>query len=221
MPGWDEGCTGESLGNGFKPESMTKRIFILSVVVLCYLIIRDWDSEPIVHSPGILVTDSPRQVNVQPSGFSIDDYLVTRKARFEIRARVLSTEPYYTGRTADLSPLDLALGWGVMSNQAVIDQLNISQSGRWYRWRYEASPPVPEQQIINSSSNMHMIPASKAIDRSLKKLRKGDIVSLSGYLVDVDHASGWHWRSSMTRTDTGDGACELVYVESLNVEPSG
>ncbi len=200
---------------------MTRHIFILSVIALCYLIIRDWDSKPIEHLPGILVTDSPRQVNVKPSGFRIDDYQLTRKARFEIQARVLSIEPYHTGRTADLSPIDLALGWGVMSNQAVIDQLNISQSGRWYRWKYEASPPVPEQQIISNSSNMHMIPASKTVERSLKEIRKGDIVAFSGYLVDVDHESGWHWRSSMTRTDTGDGACELVYVESLSVVPSG
>ena len=41
------------------------------------------------------------------------------------------------------------------------------------------------------------------------------------YLVDVDHGSGWHWRSSMSRNDTGDGACELVYVESMSVEASG
>jgi len=200
---------------------MAKYLFILSVAALCYLFISDRDATPIEHSPGVLISDQPRQVNQKPSGFMLNDYQLTRKASFKMRARVLSTEPYYTGRTADLSPIDLALGWGVMSDQAVIDQLDISQSGRWYRWRYESSPPVPEQQIISSSSNMHMIPASKVIDRSLKKLRKGDIISLSGYLVDVDHESGWHWRSSMTRTDTGDGACELVYVESLSVAPSG
>jgi hypothetical protein len=221
VSGWVEGRTGKNLSRGFKLDLMTKYLFILSVAALCYLFISERDAAPIEHSPGVLISDQPRQLNQKPTGFMLDDYQLTRKARFEIRARVLSTEPYYTGRTADLSPIDLALGWGVMSDQAVIDQLDISQSSRWYRWRYESSPPVSEQQIISSSSNMHMIPASKAIDRSLKKLRKGDIISLSGYLVDVDHESGWHWRSSMTRTDTGDGACELVYVESLSVAPSG
>ncbi len=221
MSGWSEGCAGKYLSRGFKLDSMAKYLFILSVAALCYLFISDRDATPIEYAPGVLITDQPRQLNQKPTGFMLDDYQLTRKARFEIRARVLSTESYYTGRTADLSPIDLALGWGVMSDQAVIDQLDISQSGRWYRWKYESSPPVPEQQIISSSSNMHMIPASKAIDRSLKKLRKGDIISLSGYLVDVDHESGWQWRSSMTRTDTGDGACELVYVESLSVVPSG
>ena len=62
---------------------------------------------------------------------------------------------------------------------------------------------------------MHMIPARKGIERKLKKVREGDIVLIQGYLVDVDHISGWHWRSSMSRTDTGNGACELVFVESL------
>ncbi len=197
---------------------MTRRIFLLSVIALCYLGYRDWDSGAIEHPPGVLVREAPVQVDVQASTFMLDDYQVTRKASFEVRARVLSKEPYYLGRTADLSPIDLALGWGPMSDSAVLDQIGISQSGRWYRTRYELPPPLPEQQIIANSSNMHMIPARKDIERALKKVRVGDIVLISGYLVDVDHDSGWYWRSSMSRTDSGDGACELVYVESLSVE---
>jgi len=200
---------------------MTGRILIFSVIALCYLVIRDWDSKPIEHPPGILVAEKPQQADLQPSVFMLDDYQLTRKASFEIRARVLSKEPYYLNRTADLSPIDLALGWGVMSDSSVLNKIDISQSSRWYRTKYELPSPVPEQQIIFNSSNMHMIPASKSIERSLKKIRKGDIVLIRGYLVDVDHDSGWYWRSSMSRNDTGDGACELVYVESMSVETSG
>jgi hypothetical protein len=65
---------------------------------------------------------------------------------------------------------------------------------------------------------MHMIPARKSIERQLKDLRPGNIVVLEGYLVDVDHPSGWRWRTSLSRTDTGNGACEIVYVESITVE---
>jgi hypothetical protein len=194
---------------------MTGRIFIISVIVLGYLVVRDWDSKPLEHPPGVLVAQMPKQSDLQASSFFVDDYELTRKAKFEIRARVLSKEPYYMGRTADLAPIDLALGWGAMSDSAVLDQIDISQSARWYRTKYELPPPIAEQQIISSSSNMHMIPARKAIERSLKKLREGDIVLIQGYLVDVYHVSGWRWQSSMSRTDTGNGACELVYVESL------
>ena len=197
---------------------MTRGIFLLSVAALCYLGYQNWDGRAVAQAPGILAAEQPRQTAVQASTFMLGDYLVTRKAAFEIRARVLSKEPYYLGRTADLSPIDLALGWGAMSDTATLDRIDISQSGRWYRTRYDLPPPIPEQQIVASSSNMHMIPAGKAIERTLNKLRVGDIVDIRGFLVDVDHDSGWHWRSSMSRTDSGDGACELVYVESVNVE---
>ena len=200
---------------------MIGRIFILSIVVLGYLVIRDWNSKPIEHPPGILVAQRPVQVDVKPSSFMLDDYQLTRKASFEIHARVLSKEPYYLNRTADLAPIDLALGWGEMSDSTVLNQIDISQSSRWYRTKYDLPPPISEKQIVFNSSNMHMIPAGKDIEKSLKKLREGDIVLIRGFLVDVDHDSGWHWRSSMSRLDTGDGACELVYVEFLSVENPG
>lgn len=199
-------------------QRMTKKLFIISIVVLAYLVVRDWEQKPITHDPGVLTATRPVQAGVKPTSFELDDYQVTRKARFEIRARVLSTERYYAHREADLSPIDLALGWGVMSDQVLLDQIEISQSSRWYRWRYDHAIPASDQQIIANSANMHMIPATASVERSLMKLRGGDIVVLGGYLVDVDHESGWRWRTSMTRTDTGAGACEIVYVESITVE---
>jgi hypothetical protein len=196
---------------------MTRKLFIISIAILAYFVARDWQHKPITHPPGVLVTEAPVQIDVQPSSFAMDDYQLTKKARFELRARVLSTEPYHLGREADLSPIDLALGWSVMSDQSLLDQLDISQSGRWYRWKYDDVLPVTDQQIIASSSNMHMIPAWVSVKRSLKKLREGDIIVLQGHLVDVDHDSGWKWRTSMSRTDIGAGACEIVYVESITV----
>ena len=196
---------------------MVRNLFIFSIAVLAYLVVRGWEQKPITHPPGVLADGLPLQVDVQASSFEIDDYRITKKARFEIHARVLSTEQYYLNREADLSPIDLALGWGVMSDQSLLEQIDISQSSRWYRWRYEGSLPVSDQQIISSSGNMHMIPATASVERSLMKLREGDVVVLQGYLVDVDHDSGWRWRTSMTRTDTGAGACEIVYVESIAV----
>jgi len=196
---------------------MVRNLFIFSIAVLAYLAVRGWEQEPITHPPGILADGIPLQVDVHASSFEMDDYRITKKARFEIQARVLSTEQYYLNREADLSPIDLALGWGVMSDQSLLEQIDISQSSRWYRWRYEGSIPVSDQQIITSSGNMHMIPATASVERSLMKLREGNVVVLQGYLVDVDHDSGWRWRTSMTRTDTGAGACEIVYVESIAV----
>ncbi len=197
---------------------MTRKLLILSAVAFAYLLARQWEERPIAHAPGVLVPQTPAQTDLQTSTFMMDGYQLTRRAEFEIQARVLSTRNYYLGHESDLSPLDLALGWGVMSDQAVLDRIKISQSSRWYRARWDFPAPLSEQQFIANSSNMHMIPARKGIKDSLKELRSGDLVTLNGYLVDVDHDSGWTWRTSLSRSDTGSGACEIVYVESLIVE---
>ena len=61
----------------------------------------------------------------------------------------------------------------------------------------------------------HMIPAHAAVARKLNQVRPGHIVRLRGYLVAVSADDGWQWRSSLSRTDTGNGACELMWVESV------
>jgi hypothetical protein len=198
---------------------MNRTLLLAGFALLAYLAAKEWEQRPVTHPPGVLAPGAPVQAEVGNSVFAVDDYILTRRARFDITARVLSREPYSMGREADLSPLDLALGWGVMSDTALLDLLKISQSGRWYHWRYRQALPVPETQIVASSSNMHMIPARKSVERALKKLRVGDVVTLQGYLVDADHPSGWRWRTSMSRTDSGNGACEIVYVESVSVAP--
>jgi len=48
-------------------------------------------------------------------------------------------------------------------------------------------------------------------------VREGDIVHLEGELIEAHGKDGSVWRSSTTRSDSGDGACEVVYVRSLVV----
>jgi len=65
---------------------------------------------------------------------------------------------------------------------------------------------------------MHMIPADRYTAKQLKSLRRGAVISIRGYLVDVDRDDGWQWRTSMRRDDTGAGACEIVWVEQVIIE---
>ena len=45
-----------------------------------------------------------------------------------------------------------------------------------------------------------------------------DVVALGGYLITVEAKDGWRWRSSLSRNDSGGGACELVWVKSLVID---
>ena len=135
-------------------------------------------------------------------------------ARYTIRARILSREPYFLDQVSDISNLDLALGWGRMSDPAIYNQLGISQSGRWYEYHYSGLPPIPAEELIRSSANTHIIPANLSITSQLFWFREGDVIQLSGYLVQATWPNGATWVSSLSRTDTGDHSCEVMWVDA-------
>jgi hypothetical protein len=64
---------------------------------------------------------------------------------------------------------------------------------------------------------MHLIPADETVKDALIQMRKGEVVHLKGKLVLVTADDGWKWKSSMTRNDRGNHACEVFYVESASV----
>jgi len=191
-------------------------VFLLVVAAVWYFFLKDKDAVKL--GSGVLAAEDPKQVKISaPVKFKFKDYTITPLASFYIKAKVLSRKNYRYGREAELSPVDLALGWGKMSDESVVDFIRISQSGRWYRWRVEEFP-IPKREIETHSANMHIIPADKDIKKKLSRVRKGDIIKLKGSLVRVDAKDGWHWVSSLTRTDAGGHACEVIWVEKFRIE---
>ena len=176
-------------------------------------------ARPIARGPGVVAAREPVQQPVARDAtvFAKDGFRVAALASFELEARVLRSKNYCCGGPDRLAPIDVAFGWGKMSDEAVLARIDVSQSGRFYYWHYEGAPPIPHREIELSSANMHLIPATKAIETRLRSLRPGNVVALKGYLVDVQGEGGFRWKSSLTREDTGGGACELVWVEELEV----
>ncbi|HEY0340351.1 MAG TPA: hypothetical protein VGC34_06070, partial [Steroidobacteraceae bacterium] len=142
---------------------------------------------------------------------------LTARARYDITARILSREDYAFDAMSDLVPEDLALGWGPMSDEQVLSALKITQSARFYSWRPVKELSISRQDVIEHSANTHVIPADSSIRSQLARLRVGQVVHLTGLLVDAKRNDGAFVRTSLTRTDTGAGACEVMLVE--RVEP--
>ena len=171
------------------------------------------------HAPGVLVPADPYQ-GLIASGvpWKENGNQFTPLADFHLRARILHTESYWLDHGSVISPLDLAVGWGPMSDQTVLDQMSISQGQRWYTWRPEHQRlPLPSDEIVSHSANIHTIPSTPEIKKQLRDLRVGDIAELDGYLVEAQMANGGKWASSLTRTDVGSGACELMWVRAVTV----
>ncbi|MCE1203494.1 MAG: hypothetical protein LWW79_02660 [Holophagaceae bacterium] len=176
-----------------------------------------WQGRPHAQPAGVLAPEDPLQGAAEPAApWTFRNHRITPLARFEVRARVLGVERYRFDRAAELSPVDLALGWGPMSDSRVLQDIRVTQRDRWFFWsavRLSISPAA----VMSHAANMHLIPATAAVERRLLAVKPGQLVTLRGQLVRADGQDGWHWVSSLTRTDTGDGSCEVVWVESAAI----
>ncbi len=193
------------------------KYFWLALIFLFVAAYHTWSGRTIARPPGVLVAEEPAQgaiadlPEIRKKEFSLKPL-----ASFDMRARVILARRYYFGRAADLAPVDLALGWGPMSDHNNLQCFTFSQDSRFYFWTTK-SFPVPREVVESHTANMHMIPGNAEIEKLLKGLRPGHIIHVRGYLVEARTTDGWHWRSSLSRTDTGRGACELVLIQSLEV----
>jgi hypothetical protein len=189
---------------------------VLLLLGLCFAY-RCWSERPIPRTSGVLAPHDPvQEMLADGPRWRLGDYDVHALARFEIQARVLSAERYRFDREANLAPVDLALGWGPMSANAVLDTLDVSQGGRFYHWS-SSDPMIEPREIFRHSANMHMVPLDDAARATLLDARRGNLVHVKGWLIEA-RAGGWKWRSSLSRDDTGNGACELVLVEDVELE---
>jgi hypothetical protein len=176
-------------------------------------------SRPIQREPGEIAAADPLQSGLEaPQTLTRGEFQVIPRARFSAEVRVLGRERYRFGALADVSPLDIAVGWGPMSDSAVLADIDIAQSGRFYFWHYDDEPPIPPRDIETHSANWHLVPANDSVRRKLNGLRVGDVVKLDGMLVNLQNPEVT-MTTSLTRNDTGAGACEIVYVEYMSIEP--
>lgn len=164
------------------------------------------------------ISQEPIQIMLEEplSNFEQNGYSLKPLASFELEAKVLSKENYWFGREAELSKTDLALGWGIMATDELLNKVEVTQHNRWYFWNVSHDfTDELGREISTHSSNMHIIPGNSEVERQLDDIEKGQIVYIKGYLIQANAQDGWHWQSSLSREDTGNGACELVWAEKL------
>jgi hypothetical protein len=86
-------------------------------------------------------------------------------------------------------------------------------------WSYRSERAMKHFNNAQASNN-HIVTDDPAIARALRNIRIGDQIRLGGYLVDYTLFKDGQARgtrvSSETRTDSGPGACEVLYVDSFD-----
>ncbi len=142
-------------------------------------------------------------------------------ARYKVSAVILSKKRYVSDWSSIISPLDFALGWGGVAEPENLEHIKVRQTMRWYRYKFDNNCALTQQYISEHSSNHHIIPANNNIRKAVFSAKKNDAIVLEGYLVNVSgkyKGGNVTWISSKTRTDTGDGSCEIMYVTSVKID---
>ncbi len=159
---------------------------------------------------------------------------ISKIAEYDITGKVEALQYYNTNAIASLlsfkgnniydylSPLDLTLTWGELalkenSGHITMDQYYMnSQRIVWWKCDNELLKKYDKQFINSHLSNNHLISLNNGIRSELAKVKIGQIVRIKGFLVGLEANDGSHWGpSSISRTDEGNGACEIILIEDF------
>jgi hypothetical protein len=98
--------------------------------------------------------------------------------------------------------------------------VHFSQDGRWCWVNWSGNVNFNLQEL----SNNHLLINQRDLLGKLKSIARGDQVKIKGKLVNVKakpsgstESSEITWNSSTSREDSGAGACEVIYVEQIDI----
>jgi hypothetical protein len=116
--------------------------------------------------------------------------------------------------------VDFCVVWGENIRRGAYRPLSF-WNDQWTCWVKTDSDAAWKAFDPAALSNNHLVTDDPRVARELRKVRIGDQVHFRGYLVDYsvvrNGAAGTPRVSSTVRTDAGNGACEVVYVEDFEV----
>jgi hypothetical protein len=166
--------------------------------------------------PPMATGDEPLQTEI-PQGmqpFVLPKVKITPLAGFSMPARVLHRAAYLYDEPASISTTDWFVGWGFMANEKIVKRLKFEQRGRFggiAGTKDGGAMPYSYDDMYLNASNVHLIPANKKIAAQINGIKVGDNVRVDGWLVRVDMGNRYVV-SSLSRTDRGAGACEVILV---------
>jgi len=148
-------------------------------------------------------------------------FTITPVAEYKIWGVVVGKETYSSDWDGKISPMDLTIVWGKLAEPEYDRYVSYRHGNRWYFYQYKPGCPLDQSYIISHSSNNHIIPARENIRRAIKTLKRKEKVVLEGFLVNLKgiyKGKSVTWNTSLSRTDTGSGSCELFYVSKLRID---
>lgn len=195
-----------------KLEKILLTCIVIGLIIFGNSVLNPSLYEGIIPDPVQTILKEPETVYISVDEVDIPIVLL---ADYTIEG-VIKSKKEYSDYSSQISQFDVALAWGSLNEKEVYSHINYSQSGRWYYYNFDKDVTVSSSYIAEHSANVHLINQDLLVLKKIENLNMNDHVKLVGYLVNVNFDNGT-WKSSLTRTDTGNGACEIMYVTDVEV----
>lgn len=172
------------------------------------------------------VRDEPQQTPARKDPFNVAfndvEYFVEPEYAYDITGMIVSYRHHDNNsrmhRLANdhLNMLDVCVVWGDNTVGAELDKLDFWNGIFTCNVQtddYEAWKSFSMYQL----SNNHLISDDNYVRDRVKDIQIGDQIRVRGYLAGYSSAGIGKRGTSTTRTDTGDGACETIFVERFDI----
>ncbi len=178
------------------------------------------DIDVMSETAGVLVFQEPLQKNISDALFTFEagGAVLIPAALFDVTGVVLGKKRYLPWGEYHMAPWDIGIGWGAMSDPDNLSQVSFWQRNRFMYFRYGGGASVNKHMIIPNHSNIHIIPANDRVRDQISEVKRGNLVRMTGFLVHVMDGDIF-LKTSLERHDTGAGACEILYVQSIDLDP--
>ena len=171
--------------------------------------------------------NEPKQTRTDERPFDVVfnevDYRVEPEYEYDITGMVVSYRHHNEDNSRmhalandHLNMLDVCVVWGDNPANERLDKIS------FWNGLFTCNFKTRDQQAwdafnLNQISNNHLLSNDDFIRRQVKKIRVGDQIRVRGYLAGYTSAGGSRRGTSTTRTDTGNGACETIFVEDFQI----
>jgi len=164
------------------------------------------------------------KTNKRPFDVAYKDvqYRVTPEFEYDIVGMIVSYRHHDNNsrmhRLANdhLNMLDVCVVWGDNTTAAELDKIDF-----WngiFTCNFETRDQAAWDSFeVNQISNNHLISDDDSIRDRVRDIRIGDQIRVRGYLASYGSPGVIPRGTSTSRTDSGDGACETIYVERFEI----
>jgi hypothetical protein len=214
--------------NNFNKQlPISKVICVLSIILCIFFIYKANVNKEYTPVTDLGMLSDPEQEYTSGSVIKIVDNQevnIDYVASYNISGRVVKTYSYAQyGISNKLSPIDVGLTWGDLAK----DENNIkviwgNSGNRFLTWTIYDTDWYNSYGAMNFQkhvSNNHLIASNDDISKKINAITEGEYIHLTGYLVnmtyELENGAKYSWNTSTSRTDSGDGACEIMYVTDI------